>query len=100
TWSSASPFTVLMARANSLKAEALIRCTAKPSATPTAMANAATMTRAGCAPHSPAIIQRAAIGLMRLCSAFMAGDQTMGGGEQGSVRKRRGGRGERGQHGA
>ena len=41
TCRSASPLTVAIARANSPRAEALIRCTAKPSATPMAMASAA-----------------------------------------------------------
>ena len=52
------PDKVLTAAENSLKAAALIRWMAKPSATPNAMAPMATMARTGWARHSPPISQR------------------------------------------
>src|SRR5258706_15645030 len=54
------------------------------------MANAATMTRVGCAAHSPAIIQRIATLLVAFRSAFMTGDQTLSSEEERAVRHRGG----------
>src|SRR5258706_10148935 len=52
------------------------------------MASAATMTRAGCAAHSPEIIKRIATRLVRFCSALMAIDKTLRSEEERAVRHR------------
>src|SRR5262245_20615655 len=65
-----------------------MRCTAKPSATPTAIAIIATVTRPGCARHSPRIIQRAALPPKAVVSAAAAIDQSLARQRERSVRDR------------
>src|SRR5580693_8107177 len=66
-----------------------MRCTAKPSATPMAIARPAMMTRPGWASHSATIIHRATTALTRFGRTCMAVDESLGRQGERTIRNRR-----------